>query len=647
MFTKFKELFFGKPLDPLRKGIRKHIALVAFLAWIGLGADGLSSACYGPEQAFLALGVHAHLALYLAIATAFTVFLISLAYNQVISLFPNGGGGYKVATTLLGPYAGLVSGAALIIDYILTIAISIASAVDALFSLLPLHYQSYRLPTEAFLLLFLLYLNIRGVKESIKVLMPIFLGFFLTHALIIFAGIFLHDNQLTQVVHSTVSDTRSALHSLGWVVTLALFLRAYSLGAGTYTGIEAVSNNVHMLAEPRVRTGHWTMFYMALSLSFIAGGIIFLYLLWHATPVAGQTLNAVVFSNILAHLPLSHLLLMILLLTEAGILFVGANTGFLGGPAVLANMSTDEWVPKRFGTLSSRLVTQNGILFFGISALLILLWSKGSVAFLVVLYSMNVFLTFSLSILGLVVYWWSHREAAKNWLFKLLFSLIALAICASILIITLVEKFTLGGWITVAITSSAVVICLLIRRHYQKVHQLKKKLDQDLKLLPPASTHVEPPVLDPQKPTGVFLIKGLGGAIHSLLWVHRMFPHHFHNFVFLTQGVVDIGSFGSERRLNLLKKNTDRMLKRLIKFAEQQGYAATSFSTFGTDSVKDVVELSEKVNKQFPNAIYFASRYVYPNENWFTRILHSDFAPIMQKRLYATGIKMLILPLNL
>lgn len=116
---------------------RRHVALIAFFAWVGLGADGLSSACYGPEEAYAALGAHTPFGLYLAAATVVTVFIISLAYNQVIELFPNGGGGYKVATQLIGPYAGLTSGAALIVDYVLTIAISIASGADALFSLLP------------------------------------------------------------------------------------------------------------------------------------------------------------------------------------------------------------------------------------------------------------------------------------------------------------------------------------------------------------------------------------------------------------------------------------------------------------------------------------------------------------------------------
>src|SRR3972149_11852020 len=174
-----RQLIFGKPHNPMKIEPRRHIALIAFLAWIGLGADSLSSSCYGPEQAFYALGTHTHLALYLAVATAITVFLISLAYNQVIRLFPNGGGGYKVASQLLGPYAGLVSGAALIIDYILTIAISIAAGTDAIFSFLPLSFLPYKMAVEILVLIFLGILNLRGAKESIKTLMLIFLGFFI------------------------------------------------------------------------------------------------------------------------------------------------------------------------------------------------------------------------------------------------------------------------------------------------------------------------------------------------------------------------------------------------------------------------------------------------------------------------------------
>jgi amino acid transporter len=138
------EFLFGKPKDPLDPKVFHQISLVAFLAWVGLGADGLSSSAYGPEEAYLALGQHFYLALPLALLTAITVFVISASYSQIIELFPTGGGGYLVATKLLGSRAGLVSGSALVVDYMLTITISVASGADALFSL-PVSYQPYNL----------------------------------------------------------------------------------------------------------------------------------------------------------------------------------------------------------------------------------------------------------------------------------------------------------------------------------------------------------------------------------------------------------------------------------------------------------------------------------------------------------------------
>lgn len=244
LLTKLRTLLLGKSLNPTKPEARRSMLLVAFLAWVGLGADGLSSACYGPEIAFLALGQHTHLALYLAIAIALTVFIIALGYNQVIELFPSGGGGYKVATQLIGPYAGLTSGVALIVDYVLTVCVSIASCVDALFSLFPLEAQSHKLITEIALLVLLGFLNLRGIKESIKILIPIFLTFFITHTLLILYGILKHSERLTHLIPDTYHETVNLNHEAGWIFILALFLRAYSLGGGTYTGIEAVSNNV-------------------------------------------------------------------------------------------------------------------------------------------------------------------------------------------------------------------------------------------------------------------------------------------------------------------------------------------------------------------------------------------------------------------
>ena len=159
-----KQVLIGHPLNPFNPQILRHVSLVAFLAWVGLGADGLSSSCYGPEEAYIALGPHPHFALYIAIATAITVFVISIGYNQVIELFPSGGGGYKVASQLLGPHIGLISGAALIVDYVLTIAVSTASAMDAVFSLLPSSYSlHYKLLAEVMLIFVLIMLLVKNI----------------------------------------------------------------------------------------------------------------------------------------------------------------------------------------------------------------------------------------------------------------------------------------------------------------------------------------------------------------------------------------------------------------------------------------------------------------------------------------------------
>jgi amino acid transporter len=221
-----RQIALGAPLDPLNPKARQHIVLLAFLAWVGLGADGLSSACYGPEEAFLALGDHAHLGLYLALATALTVFIISISYNQVIELFPSGGGGYKVATNLIGSHAGLVSGAALIVDYVLTIAISAASGMDALFSLLPPGAATIKLTMEFGLVALLIFLNMRGMKESIQVLLPIFLTFFITHVLLILYGILFQGERLPDVVPDTFRETAALTQEHGWIFVVALFLRA-------------------------------------------------------------------------------------------------------------------------------------------------------------------------------------------------------------------------------------------------------------------------------------------------------------------------------------------------------------------------------------------------------------------------------------
>ena len=650
--SKLREFLLGKSLDPLNPATRHNIVLAAFLAWIGLGADGLSSSCYGPEEAFLALGTHTHLGLYLALATALTVFIIALAYNQVIELFPSGGGGYKVATHLLGAHAGLVSGAALIVDYVLTISISVASGADALFSLLSPALQHLKLSSEIGLVIVLIVLNLRGMKESIKFLMPIFMGFFISHVLLISYGIYAKADGMPTLVPDTLSETHLLTQQLGWVFIASLFLRAYSLGGGTYTGIEAVSNNVNKLAEPRVHTGKLTMLYMALSLAFTAGGIIVLYLLWQVKHVDGQTLNAVTFQAIIATLALPDWLssstLAVVLALEAGLLLVAANTGFLGGPAVMANMAADSWVPRQFTQLSSRLVTQNGILVMGVAALLILIWSKGDVSLLVVLYSINVFLTFSLSLLGLSVHWWRQRRGIRTWKRKLALSLIGLSVTGGILMVTLIEKFGEGGWVTVLITSLVISLCLLVRNHYNAT---RKKLREVEMLFAPsvkfdAQADAEQK-LDPNLSTAIFLVdEHRGVGIHTIMWVIRLFPGHFKNCIFLCAGEVDTQSFDSNAAIRTMQYKTENTLCYYTGFCRSNGMQAMWRMAYGTDPVTVLDDLAQTVMAEYPNSVCFAAKLIFAQDNLFVRWLHNQTALAMQRRLHLRGQQMVILPMK-
>ena len=204
------KILIGPGRDVRDPQIFHRLSLVAFLAWVGLGSDGLSSSCYGPEEAFLALGSHHYLAVFLALLTALTVFVISASYSQTIDEFPSGGGGYVVATKLLGKYCGLISGCALIVDYVLTISISIASGADAIFSFLPAEWLPFRFWLSITVVILMIGMNLRGVKESVLSLLPIFLSFVAMHSMLVIYAIGSRGYELPRVF-----SRRSTRHVAG------------------------------------------------------------------------------------------------------------------------------------------------------------------------------------------------------------------------------------------------------------------------------------------------------------------------------------------------------------------------------------------------------------------------------------------------
>ncbi len=648
-----KRFFIGNPKDPTDPQVFHKLSLVAFMAWVGMGADGLSSSCYGPDEAFRAIQGHEYLAFYLALMTAITVGIISFAYSLLIEHFPSGGGGYLVSTKLLGPKAGVVSGSALVVDYVLTITVSIASGVDALFSFLPLPWQPYKVPMDLAILAILLLMNLRGVKESIKILMPIFMVFVLTHLLLIVYGISVHLWAMPQVLQRTHTEIAHDAGTLGWVALLLIFLRAYSLGGGTYTGIEAVSNGLSILREPRVATGKRTMLYMAVSLAFMAGGILFLYLLWHAMPTAGKTMNAVLLDRVfgswsLLGFPAGHWMVILALASEGALLFVAAQAGFIDGPRVLANMAVDSWVPHRFAQLSDRLVTKNGILIMGIASGLLILYTKGEVFFLVVLYSINVFLTFSLTEMGMSRFWISERHKHPHWLRNLLVHGTGLTLCLTILVITTLEKFREGGWLTLVITSSFIVLCFLIRAHYGRVRRQIGELDGILGKLPSGTQVAAGGALDPSQPVAALMVSGYGGlGIHSVLSIQRLFPGYYKNVLFISVGVVDSGHFKGADAVAGLRSETEEHLRRYVAFANGLGLNADFRYAIGTDVVEEAERLSREIQKEYPHTVFFLGKLIFAKEKFFYRLLHNDTAYAIQRRLQFGGMQSMVLPIRI
>ncbi|MEO5616623.1 MAG: APC family permease [Candidatus Eisenbacteria bacterium] len=651
VLDRLRGLLLGGPKNLLDPRIHHNLALIAFFAWVGLGSDGLSSSSYGPEEAYLALGHHTHLAVYLMIAMVATVFLISASYSQIIELFPSGGGGYLVATKLLGPTPGVISGSALVVDYVLTIAISVASGCDAIFSFLPPEWRIYKVGIEVTVVAGLTALNLRGVKESVVVLTPIFMVFVLCHAGLIGYGLISHAGDFGALGAETVRDTQGAVSELGLLTVIVLFLKAFSLGGGTFTGIEAISNSTDILREPRVETGKRTMAYMATSLAITAGGILLCYLLFAVHHEPGRTLNASLWTAMaggwqLGGFNVGSALVILTLLSEGLLLFVAAQTGFVAGPRTLAAMGVDQWVPKRFAHLSERLVTQNGIISMGVAAVLVLFYTGGLVKILVVMYSVNVFLTFTLTQLGMVRHWWNERANLAHWRRRLIIAAIGTLVTAGILVVTALVKFLEGGWVTLVVTGALVGFCFLVRGHYRRVRSLLSSLDEVLTNLPLPEPKSQPE-LAPDGPTAIVLVESYAGlGIHTLLSVQRMFPRHFKNFVFCSVGLVDSGQFKGAADVHALEAKVRVDLEKYVHLAQRMGFYAEYRYTLGTDLIEELDGMCLDLIKEFRRSVVFAGQLVFQKENMFTRSLHHETAFSIQRRLQFAGVQVIILPIR-
>jgi amino acid transporter len=689
MWKKVRGVLVGAPKDVHSEHTFHSISLVAMLAWVGLGADGLSSSAYGPEAAFRELVAggkdYTSLAVGLAAGTALTVFIISYAYSRIIEHFPSGGGGYLVATKLLGPRVGVVSGSALLVDYVLTITVSIASGGDAVFSMIPRSIfgaeatrlapedigtwldpvQRTKLIVEAAAIAVLTVLNIRGVKESVQAILPVFMAFVVTHVIVLAVAIFGHLGDVGTVAHETGINFHHTVASLGMFGALMLFVRAYSLGGGTYTGIEAVSNGVQIMREPKVRTAKHTMSLMATSLAVTAGGIVLAYLLVHAMPADDKTMNAVLLEKVtdrwhVGGWSAGKTFTTVALASEAGLLLIAAQAGFVDGPRVMANMAVDSWLPHRFAALSERLSMQNGVMLMSAASVAALVYTHGNVESLVVMYSINVFLTFSLSNLGMAYFWIKHRKEQAEWLRHLPVHLVGLGLCVTILVVTVLEKFTAGGWLTLLVTGILVSVCFWVRSHYRRVVSAIARLDVELP--DPLTDHDEVPKpsvanldeaateteIDRRQPVAALFVGGYGGlGRHALLTLIRMFTGHFKGVVFCSVAIIDSGNFKGIGEVHELERRTQQALDKYVRYAKWLGLPADSCFSTGIEVAVEAEKMANEVIEKYPRALFVAGQLIFAEDTFVTRLLHNETAFMVQRRLQHSGLPMVVLPVRL
>jgi len=654
---KIKETIFGNARDLNDKQTFSKISLIVFFAWVGLGSDPLSSSCYGPEEIYKNLSGHTNLSLIVGLLTVVTIFIISTSYSQIIRLFPHGGGGYLVASRLISPTVGMVSGSALLIDYVLTISIPISSGADAIFSFVPIGFQPYKLYFAFSILTILILLNMRGVKESVTVLTPIFIVFLLSHIFLIIYAVTSHLPYVQDVAQNTGNDFSNTISELGLFGTLFLIMKAYSIGAGTYTGIEAVSNGIPNLREPRVKTAIRTMRLLAISLSLAVIGLIISYFLYEVHFQDGKTLNAVLINRVVADWNpfVGKPFLYITLISESALLFVAAQTGFLDGPRVMANMAHDYWLPRRFTLLSDRLVSQNGIMLMGFAAFIVIWLSNGSVSLLVILYSINVFITFTLSQFGMVKHWINARKTDKRWLRKLFINGVGLMMTTLILITVIVIKFHEGGWITLIITGVLVSVAAFIKQHYHKIGKeivkiqriMNSKIPEIVKLLRAKIINQEN---NSQKSdsTAVVLVNGYSGiGLYSIFSLINTFHNTYKNFVFIQIGIVDSGSFHKEECLENLKQKMELDLNKYSYLVKQLGFNAESQFVVGTDVAAEVEKILPEILQKYPDCTFVGGQLIFDGFYGISKILHNYTIFSIQRRLYKQGITTVIIPISL
>lgn len=445
--------------EPLTSQMAAHERIPKWKALAVLSSDALSSVAYATEEILIPLAAFSTMAVNWSIPIAFGIgillVIVTVSYRQTIDAYPGGGGAYIVAKENLGTYAGLVAGASLLIDYVLTVSVSVASGVENIASAFPV-LNDHKEILGVLIIFVIMLFNLRGVRESASV-------FAFPTYLFIFSFIGLIGMGVWKMAVGDFHPVASIAHQTYPIVPLFLVMRAFSSGCAALTGVEAISNGIPVFRVPSQKNAKITMVWMSTILGTLFLSITFLCHLYGVVPKEGETAVSLLAHAIFQDGPFYYLLQG----STALILILAANTSYADFPRLSSLLAKDRFLPRQLASLGDRLVFSNGILGLSLAAMLLIVLFQGETHLLIPLYAVGVFLSFTLSQGGMVLH--HLREREKGWYRSLFFNLIGALTTLCVLGVIAFTKFLLGAWMVVLLIPILVFVFTRINVHYLAV----------------------------------------------------------------------------------------------------------------------------------------------------------------------------------
>ncbi|MGI8386321.1 APC family permease [Robertmurraya sp. P23] len=456
MVSSIKRLLIGRPLKSDQLGEQKLNKTKALAI---LSSDALSSVAYGPEQILIVLVSIGAIAFWYSIPIAIGVLLLLtaliLSYRQIIYAYPHGGGAYVVSKTNLGVNPGLVAGGSLLVDYILTVAVSVSAGTDAITSAFPALHD-YNVEIAIIFVIFLTILNLRGVTESASILAyPVYL-FVLALFLLIGVGLFkVITGQVPPELHTPIGTPVAG-------ISLFLLLKAFASGSSALTGVEAISNAIPNFKDPAPKNAARTLMLMGTLLAILLSGIVVLAYYYGITPKAEETVVSQIASQTFGR----TFMYFFIQGTTALILILAANTGYSAFPLLAVNLANDKFIPRMFTLRGDRLGYSNGIIILGFASILLIIIFHGHTENLIPLYAVGVFIPFTLSQTGMMVKW--IREKPTGWVSKLAINTTGALISFVVTLMFFITKFS-QVWPVLVFIPVIVLIFHKIHKHYEAI----------------------------------------------------------------------------------------------------------------------------------------------------------------------------------